>query len=111
MRTFDCFRDNYVATFDGWNNDKVQELIEFACHRAEIPVPDVARHVFLRASLDKELKLYFKGETEKSDFYSICIWHTKNNDEGFRVIVDYLAEKSSKLCEYIAGRRGLEVIV
>ena len=40
MRTFDCFRDIYVATFDGWNNNKVQEFIEFACQRAEIPVPD-----------------------------------------------------------------------
>ena len=107
MRRADCFRGNYLADFDQWKESRVKSFIEFICDKIGIPVPDEARFLSLRVDLDRELANFFKGETEVPDFFQICVKLTCNSDESFRECIDYLAEKSNPLCEFVSEMRGV----
>ena len=109
MLTVDIFRDNYPAVIEAknWKESRIRNFIESVCRHLEVPIPDEARFVFLRAKIEREMKEFNDGETEPADFYDICVQHTKNKDEEFQCCINYLANHSNTLCRFFSKTRGV----
>ena len=109
MLTADIFRENYPAVVQAknWKESRVRNFIESVCRHLEVPIPEEARFVFLRAKIERELKEFKDGETEPADFYDICVQHTKNKEEEFKCCIEYLANHSNTLCRFFCKTRGV----
>ena len=109
MRTIDIFRENYSAEIKvgSWRESRVRDFISSVCEKINAPIPDEARFVFLRATIEIEFEAFKKGETEIVDFYQICLVRTGNDEEKFDCCVEYLKDLSNPLSRYFAEVRGL----
>ena len=109
MRTIDIFRDNYTTEiqYKLWKESHVRDFIKSVCEKINAPIPNEARFVFLRATIEIEFEAYKKGETEIPDFYQICLVRADNDKEKFECCVEYLKELSNPISHYIAEIRGV----
>ena len=108
MKKADCFRVGYAVDVANsrWSEKSVKEFILFCSEKLGVEVPEKARLLFLRTRLDKELKTYFRGETEIIDFYQICRELARSDEDLYRFCVGYVAIQSTPVAEYLAKMKN-----
>ena len=112
MRKEDVFRERYVVDIRKcrFSEPELAVFVRCCCKAIGAEIPVEVEPLFLRIRLDKELEVFFRGETEIEDFYNICVGICKNRDNLMAYCVDYVAPLSNPIAKFMSRMKNIPFV-